>query len=133
MSQSIGCCRSILGRVEAMASTYFCVPPVLKITTRSSGLIQPCCESVSIAPTQAAVSGQTETPSRDIASLANEFEPRLPWTFRFLTRRWGTRRSRSQELLSTILFQGDYIRRLLEVGEEDGARHAGAVAELLAD
>lgn len=72
-------------------------------------------------------------PSRDIASLANEFEPRLPWTFRFLTRRWGTRRSRSQELLSTILFQGDYIRRLLEVGEEDGARHAGAVAELLAD
>lgn len=70
-------------------------------------------------------------PSRDIASLANEFEPRLPWTFRFLTRRWGTRRSRSQELLSTILFQGDYIRRLLEVGEEDGARNAEAVAELL--
>ncbi len=72
-------------------------------------------------------------PSRDIASLANEFEPRLPGTFRFLTRRWGTRRARSQELLSTILFQGDYIRRLMEVGEEDGANHAEAVAELIAD
>ena len=72
-------------------------------------------------------------PSRDIASLANEFEPKLPGTFRFLTRRWGTRRARSQELLSTILFQGDYIRRLMEVGEEDGASHADAVAELLAD
>jgi len=72
-------------------------------------------------------------PSRDIASLANEFEPRLPGTFRFLTRRWGTRRARSQELLSTILFQGDYIRCLMEVGEEDGARHAEAVAELIAD
>ncbi len=72
-------------------------------------------------------------PSRDIASLANEFEPRLPGTFRFLTRRWGTRRARSQELLSTILFQGDYIRRLMEVGEEDGASHAEAVAELIGD
>ena len=72
-------------------------------------------------------------PSRDIASLANDFEPRLPGTFRFLTRRWGTRRARSQELLSTILFQGDYIRRLMEVGEEDGAANADAVAELLDD
>lgn len=72
-------------------------------------------------------------PSRDIASLANEFEPKLPGTFRFLTRRWGTRRARSQELLSTILFQGDYIRRLMEVGEEDGANHADAVADLLSD
>jgi len=72
-------------------------------------------------------------PSRDIASLANEFEPKLPGTFRFLTRRWGTRRARSQELLSTVLFQGDYIRRLMEVGEEDGANNAEAVADLLAD
>jgi NTE family protein len=72
-------------------------------------------------------------PSRDIASLANEFEPKLPGTFRFLTRRWGTRRARSQELLSTILFQGDYIRRLMEVGEEDGANNADAVADLLSD
>ena len=72
-------------------------------------------------------------PSRDIASLANEFEPKLPGTFRFLTRRWGTRRARSQELLSTTLFQGDYIRRLMEVGEEDGANNADAVADLLTD
>ena len=70
-------------------------------------------------------------PPRDIASLANEFEPKLPGTFRFLTRRWGTRRARSQELLSTILFQGDYIRRLMEVGEEDGANHADAAVDLL--
>lgn len=72
-------------------------------------------------------------PSRDIASLANDFEPKLPGTFRFLTRRWGTRRARSQELLSTILFQGDYIRRLMEVGEEDGASHAEALEDLLSD
>jgi len=70
-------------------------------------------------------------PSRDLARLANDFEPRLPWTFRFLTRRWGTKKSRSQELLSTVLFQEDYVRLLMEIGEEDGVHHADALSELL--
>ncbi len=70
-------------------------------------------------------------PSEDIARLANDFEPKLPWTFRFLTRRWGTQKSRSQELLSTILFQEDYVRLLIEIGQRDGAAHADALSELL--
>ncbi|MFT5734975.1 MAG: NTE family protein [Planctomycetota bacterium] len=70
-------------------------------------------------------------PSEDIARLANDFEPRLPWTFRFLTRRWGTRKSRSQELLSTILFQEDYVRLLMEIGERDGVAHSDALSELI--
>ncbi len=70
-------------------------------------------------------------PSRDLAALANDFEPRLPRTFRFLTRRWGTQGARTQELLSTILFQEDYVRALIEIGEEDGERNADALSELL--
>ncbi|QDV08897.1 Patatin-like phospholipase [Planctomycetes bacterium Poly30] len=70
-------------------------------------------------------------PSADIARLANDFEPRLPGTFRFLTRRWGTRKSRSQELLSTILFQEDYVKLLMEIGERDGVAHADALSALL--
>ena len=70
-------------------------------------------------------------PSEDLAKLANDFEPKLPWMFRFLTRRLGTRKSRSQELLSTILFQEDYVRLLMEIGERDGVNHSDALSELL--
>ncbi len=70
-------------------------------------------------------------PSEDLAQLANDFEPKLPWMFRFLTRRLGTRKSRSQELLSTILFQEDYVRLLMEIGERDGVDKSDALSELL--
>lgn len=71
-------------------------------------------------------------PSEDLGGLANEFEARLPGMFRFLTRRLGTRPSRSQELLSTVLFQPDYVHALLEIGERDGERSAAALREFLA-
>ena len=70
-------------------------------------------------------------PSEDLGRLANDFEPKLPWMFRFFTRRLGTRKARSQELLSTILFQEDYIRLLLEIGERDGVAKSDALSELL--
>lgn len=58
-------------------------------------------------------------PSRDLGILANEFEPKLPRGFRFLTRRLGTRRARSQDFLSAVLFQGDYLRELHDLGVRD--------------
>lgn len=70
-------------------------------------------------------------PSEDLGRLANEFEPRLPGMFRFLTRRLGTRPARSQELLSTVLFQEDYVHRLMEIGERDGEAHADALVRFL--
>jgi len=70
-------------------------------------------------------------PSEDLGRLANEFEPRLPGMFRFLTRRLGTRPSRSQELLSTVLFQRDYIHRLMEIGERDGEAQAEALIQFM--
>lgn len=63
-------------------------------------------------------------PSQDLGQLANEFEPELPTTFRFLTRGLGTRETRSNDMLSLLMFQPDYIDRLLEMGEADArARH----------
>lgn len=70
-------------------------------------------------------------PSEDLGRLANEFEPRLPGMFRFLTRRLGTRPARSQELLSTVLFQRDYVHRLMEIGERDGEAHAEALIQFM--
>ncbi len=58
-------------------------------------------------------------PSRDLGKLANEFEARLPRSIRFLTRGLGTRELRSNDLLSLIMFQPDYLQRLVHLGEED--------------
>jgi NTE family protein len=58
-------------------------------------------------------------PSRDLGRMAGAYEPRLPRVFRFLTRGLGTRETRSPDFLSLILFQPDYLRALMDCGEED--------------
>ena len=58
-------------------------------------------------------------PSIDLGRLANEYEPELPRAFRFLTRGMGTRETRSNDMLSLVMFQGDYVRRVMDLGEAD--------------
>lgn len=58
-------------------------------------------------------------PSVDLGKLANEYEPRLPGLFRFLTRRLGTKETKAQDLISLVMFQPDYLRALIEIGERD--------------
>jgi len=70
-------------------------------------------------------------PSRDLGKLANEFESDLPFAFRTLTRGLGTRETRSNDLLSLLMFQPDYLRALLELGEADAEREAGRLHAFL--
>ena len=70
-------------------------------------------------------------PSQDFGRLAGEFEPRLPWLFRHLTRSLGSRETASPDLLSLLMFQPDYIARLMEIGEADGEAGADQIDELL--
>ena len=66
----------------------------------------------------------TFRPSRDLGQLSREHEPRLPRAFRLLTRGLGTRETSSPDVLSMMMFQEDYVNRLIEIGEEDAeARH----------
>ena len=58
-------------------------------------------------------------PSEDLGRLANQFEAELPRAFRFMTRGLGTREARSNDMLSLVMFQADYMRRLIEMGEAD--------------
>ena len=58
-------------------------------------------------------------PSIDLGRLANAYEPDLPRAFRFLTRGLGTRETRSNDMLSLVMFQKDYVKRLIELGEAD--------------
>ena len=73
----------------------------------------------------------TLRPSCDLGNLANEHEARLPRGFRFLTRGLGTKQTRSPDFLSLVLFQPDYLRTLIEVGEADAMAQADKISEFL--
>jgi NTE family protein len=68
-------------------------------------------------------------PSQDLGRLANEFEAALPKTFRFLVRGLGSRETRSNDMLSLLMFQQDYIGRLIELGEADARARAAEACE----
>jgi NTE family protein len=71
-------------------------------------------------------------PSQDLGRLAAEYEPELPKTFRFLTRGLGTRETESPDFLSLLMFQPDYLRKLIEIGQEDAYRQRDRLVELIA-
>ena len=70
-------------------------------------------------------------PSRDMGRIAGEYEPRLPRTFRFMTRGMGTRETSSPDILSLMMFQQDYLRRLIDLGEEDAAARSDEIAQFV--
>ena len=59
-------------------------------------------------------------PTRNLATLASEYEPRLPQPFRFFMRGTGTREIKSPESLSMVMFEPSFIRDAIELGEQDG-------------
>jgi hypothetical protein len=70
-------------------------------------------------------------PSQDLGELANEYEPRLPAGFRYLTRSLGTKESEPSDLLSMVMFQQDYLQRLIELGEADTQARIEELRELV--
>ncbi len=72
-------------------------------------------------------------PSVDLGRLANEYEPELPRAFRFLTRGLGTKETRSNDMLSLVMFQGDYVKRIMELGEADAMTRIDDIRQLLGD
>lgn len=72
-------------------------------------------------------------PSQDLGRLANIYEPELPRAFRFLTRGLGTRETRSNDMLSLVMFQTDYVRRLIELGEADAKARLPEIRRFLGE
>jgi NTE family protein len=75
----------------------------------------------------------TLRPSEDLGRMAGRFESQLPRAFRFLTRGLGTRETRSPDFLSLILFQADYLRALIEMGERDAETRVGEIEAFLSE
>jgi NTE family protein len=72
-------------------------------------------------------------PSQDLGLLAAEIEPQLPRTFRFMTRGLGTQEQRSPDVLSMLMFQPDYLARLIDMGEYDAEQMADRLEAFFED
>jgi NTE family protein len=70
-------------------------------------------------------------PSQDLGRIANQFEADLPRGFRFLLRGLGRGEMRSNDMVSLLMFQGDYMARLIELGEADARARAREIAAFL--
>jgi len=70
-------------------------------------------------------------PSEDLGRLANDYEAQLPKAFRFFTRGLGTKETRSNDMLSLVMFQTDYIQRMIELGEHDALARCGEIEKFL--
>jgi NTE family protein len=70
-------------------------------------------------------------PSEDLGRLANAYEVDLPKGFRFFTRGLGTKETRSNDMLSLVMFQSDYIKRLIELGEHDALARCADIEKFL--
>lgn len=70
-------------------------------------------------------------PSVDLGALSAQMEPDLPAAFRYFTRSFGTRETKSPDFLSLLMFQPDYIAQLLEIGERDAKAHEDELRRLL--
>jgi NTE family protein len=70
-------------------------------------------------------------PSEDLGRIANAYEADLPRAFRFLTRGLGTRETRSNDMLSLVMFQRDYVKHLIEMGTADAAARLPEIRKFL--
>jgi NTE family protein len=70
-------------------------------------------------------------PSQDIGRLAADFEVRLPRFFRHLLRGAGARETTNPDLLSLLMFDPDYLKALIEIGEADAAARADDIRAML--
>jgi NTE family protein len=70
-------------------------------------------------------------PSADLGRLANDYEAKLPRPLRFMTRGLGTKEARSNDLLSLIMFQNDYLTRLVDLGERDAQADSKALLDFV--
>lgn len=70
-------------------------------------------------------------PSEDLGRAAADYEFKLPRAFRFATRGLGTKETKSPDILAMLMFQPDYVSRLIEIGERDAETNARQIARIL--
>jgi len=72
-------------------------------------------------------------PSVDLGKLAGEYEHRLPRNVKLLTRALGARESESPDVLSMLMFEPEYTRRIIDIGEADVDARVDEIREFLGE
>jgi NTE family protein len=72
-------------------------------------------------------------PSVDLGRLAGEYETEIPHSLRFLLRGLGSKETNGSDFLSMLMFEPEYLTRLIEIGEADGEARMPEIEALLAD
>lgn len=72
-------------------------------------------------------------PSQDLGKLAGKYEDKMPAMFKFLMRGQGVHEQNSPDWLSMILFQQEYLTRLIELGEKDAEARLDELKHFLGD
>ncbi|HSN67748.1 MAG TPA: patatin-like phospholipase family protein [Thermoanaerobaculia bacterium] len=71
-------------------------------------------------------------PSVNLGRLAGEYETEIPSSLRSLLRGLGSKETSGSEFLSMLMFEPDYLTRLIEIGEADGEARMPEIEALLA-
>jgi NTE family protein len=61
------------------------------------------------------------SPSEDLAMVAQRFAHRMPRLVRYMLEGLGTPDAQSADLMSYLLFDGDFTRTLVQIGYRDAA------------
>lgn len=70
-------------------------------------------------------------PSVDLGKLARNYEATLPTSLEIFSRMLGTEETESPDWLSMLLFERDYLTRLMNIGYEDARRQHAEIEEFL--
>jgi len=72
-------------------------------------------------------------PSKDLGRLAADLELKLPRSFRYFARGFGTRETKSPDSLSMLMFFPEYIEELMDLGEADADEQSEKIQEFIND
>jgi NTE family protein len=72
-------------------------------------------------------------PSIDLGRIAAEFEEHLPLNLKLVTRALGSKETESSDLVSMLMFEPHYTKRLIEIGEADVDSRVDEIREFLGE
>jgi NTE family protein len=98
-----------------------------RINQLLQGLTEEAREKTAMRPVEVMVL----RPSRDLGALARKNEFRLPRVFRFFEKGLTNSHAKSSDVLSMVIFEPEFLRELIELGEQDTEDRAAEIESFL--